>query len=722
MEIMDEAIQALHPPRPAASRRRIRRSDSSSIDTVSLSEQRSVRRSSSSGASSTRQRSNKTRFTELLLEHGEKQLNDWAVRASSSSGDGNRASSMRLKQTDGRMRLCTRSVVFEPGHSSKGIVRIPFRFMISCPSLVEGATLSAVTAGDTSLNRDAEIIFAVSSTRHFVMKSNNIICPYEQIQTPTDFRFAFLHSSPSSALALAKALYELEKSSAPSDARFDPRVIENHDVGTNTRLPKALAKMDQKTVLQRIFDPPVEIPFESIHFLHVHEQPLSPKVKCTVKQPLMEHVGILMVTDCGFYFQRFHGGAVTNDGGVKSKPHSFWSIRDMKAIARRYDGLKDIGLEIYLARREGCANKSLYRSVLLSFESVEVRESIVRILLSQKQQDPLICYTDKCFVESALQQWQSGQLDNFTYLLVLNSAAGRTFHDLSRYPVFPWVLSNYSEHDDERYSSGENIFLDLTNENNFRDLSKPIGALNEERFVEFQKRYHGMVQQQNMGQGQSEKQHHVQDSPFMFGTHYSSPAYVLFYLLRVMPEHMLCLQNGKFDVPDRLFHSIDSTFQSVLTNPADVKELIPEFYDPDCFDFLINAMGLQLGNLQSGERVNDVLLPSWAKSAKHFLRLHRAALESDFCTQRLPKWIDLIFGVTSRGSRAKEARNLFHPISYLGPSDLNAIQSEEERNRVELQANEFGIVPDQLFGKEHPPKSASWDSIDGVVLPEHPGF
>jgi factor associated with neutral sphingomyelinase activation len=171
-------------------------------------------------------------------------------------------------------------------------------------------------------------------------------------------------------------------------------------------------------------------------------------------------------------------------------------------------------------------------------------------------------------------------------------------------------------------------------------------------------------------------------------------------------------------VPDRLFHSMDSTFQSVLTNPADVKELIPEFYDPDCFDFLINAMGLQLGNLQSGERVNDVLLPKWAKSAKHFLRLNRAALESAYCTQQLPQWIDLIFGVNSRGTNAKNSRNVFHPISYLRPSDLDAMQSLEERKRVELQANEFGICPDQLFCKEHPQKNASWESVDGVFVQE----
>jgi factor associated with neutral sphingomyelinase activation len=124
-----------------------------------------------------------------------------------------------------------------------------------------------------------------------------------------------------------------------------------------------------------------------------------------------------------------------------------------------------------------------------------------------------------------------------------------------------------------------------------------------------------------------------------------------------------------------------------------VKELIPEFFDQDCFDFLINSKGLQLGTLQNGERVNDVLLPSWAKSAKSFLKQNRAALESDYCTQHLPKWIDLIFGASSRGSGAKAAKNLFHPMAYLGPDEVDAIPSPEGRAQAELQSTEFGIVP-----------------------------
>ena len=44
------------------------------------------------------------------------------------------------------------------------------------------------------------------------------------------------------------------------------------------------------------------------------------------------------------------------------------------------------------------------------------------------------------------------------------SAAGRSYQDLSQYPVVPWVLQDYSS-----------SMLDLTDPSVYRDLSKPIG-------------------------------------------------------------------------------------------------------------------------------------------------------------------------------------------------------------------------------------------------------
>eukprot|EP00584_Thalassiosira_punctigera_P002031 CAMPEP_0172528242 /NCGR_PEP_ID=MMETSP1067-20121228/2692_1 /TAXON_ID=265564 ORGANISM="Thalassiosira punctigera, Strain Tpunct2005C2" /NCGR_SAMPLE_ID=MMETSP1067 /ASSEMBLY_ACC=CAM_ASM_000444 /LENGTH=1791 /DNA_ID=CAMNT_0013312123 /DNA_START=38 /DNA_END=5413 /DNA_ORIENTATION=+ len=104
--MMKEAIQALYPPRPAASRRRVRRCGSSSSSSFGSFRDNSIpaRRfggpdgvgdaaapSAASGrgpsfGSSSKRNAAKSRFSELLLEHGEADLHrDWAVRASSSS-------------------------------------------------------------------------------------------------------------------------------------------------------------------------------------------------------------------------------------------------------------------------------------------------------------------------------------------------------------------------------------------------------------------------------------------------------------------------------------------------------------------------------------------------------------------------------------------------------------------------------------------------------------
>uniref|UniRef100_A0A914QN10 BEACH domain-containing protein n=1 Tax=Panagrolaimus davidi TaxID=227884 RepID=A0A914QN10_9BILA len=101
--------------------------------------------------------------------------------------------------------------------------------------------------------------------------------------------------------------------------------------------------------------------------------------------------------------------------------------------------------------------------------------------------------------QSMTQRWQRGEISNFNYLMYLNTLAGRSYNDLSQYPVFPWILADYeSEH------------LDLTNPKTFRDLSKPMGAQTPDRLSQFLKRFR-------------EWDDPTGDTPpYMYGTHYSS--------------------------------------------------------------------------------------------------------------------------------------------------------------------------------------------------------
>ena len=60
---------------------------------------------------------------------------------------------------------------------------------------------------------------------------------------------------------------------------------------------------------------------------------------------------------------------------------------------------------------------------------------------------------------------------------------------------------------------------------------------------------------------------------------------------------------------------------------------------------------------QDGQRVHDVLLPPWATDATDFIAKHRAALESDYVSEHLHEWVDLIFGCKQKGKAAEEAHH-----------------------------------------------------------------
>jgi hypothetical protein len=288
------------------------------------------------------------------------------------------------------------------------------------------------------------------------------------------------------------------------------------------------------------------------------------------------------------------------------------------------------------------------------------------------------------------QRWVKREISNFDYLMHLNNIAGRTYNDLNQYPVFPWVLVDFESEE-----------LDLTDPGVFRDFTKPVGSQNPvieqtvtERYEEFD--------DPTMGK-------------FHFGSHYSNAAGVLHYLIRLEPFTSLHidLQSGRFDHADRQFFSITSSWSTIYNTGTDVKELIPEFfYLPD---FLKNINDYDLGKLQSGERLGDVLLPKWAATPEDFIATHREALECDYVSSQLHHWIDLIFGYKQIGPEAEKATNVFNYYSYEDNVNLEKIEDEGERRQIESIINNFGQTPTQLFMEPHPQRMTSQEARRSVA-------
>jgi hypothetical protein len=65
------------------------------------------------------------------------------------------------------------------------------------------------------------------------------------------------------------------------------------------------------------------------------------------------------------------------------------------------------------------------------------------------------------FSDAISQQWIDSKISTFAYLMTLNEFSGRSYNDISCYPIFPWIISNFGmQHETVR----------------FRNLTQPVAS------------------------------------------------------------------------------------------------------------------------------------------------------------------------------------------------------------------------------------------------------
>lgn len=254
--------------------------------------------------------------------------------------------------------------------------------------------------------------------------------------------------------------------------------------------------------------------------------------KCSLITAILKIDGDLLVTDRSLYFF----DSTTSDSCENDFKYPLSWIEDI--YLRRYN-LRPTGLEFFLINK---------RNFLLIFDAKHRRE-IYQKLMSMKlpamksiSSNSLFTLTagDVLKESKATERWMACEMSNFDYLMMLNTVAGRTYNDLNQYPIFPWVLKDFTSN-----------VLDLKDPTVFRDFSKPIGIqnpkhINEVKFKSvdlskiissylFRLRYESFEDSSGLVQ------------KFHYGTHYSNAASVMHYLIRMEPFTTLHihLQSGK---------------------------------------------------------------------------------------------------------------------------------------------------------------------------------
>ena len=323
------------------------------------------------------------------------------------------------------------------------------------------------------------------------------------------------------------------------------------------------------------------------------------------------------------------------------------------------------------------------------------------------------------------EKWCNYQITSLEYLMRLNLIGNRSFIDLTQYPIFPWIITNYSnEQIDnlEKEIRKLNIpmgMIDINEESKERkEIYEEVYETTKTTFLETHPNidYYKYLEEGNKYLEKYEKNNinnnednfgleinplEINQRPYFYGSHYSNPTYVCHYLMRIFPfsQILIEIQGDKFDNPDRLFCSLNQTFINATTQKVDIRELTPEFfYLPELYNN-INQLNFIFGNEDEYKDFKfNVELPSWANDKNYKVTMiMRKLLENNKI--KINKWIDLIFGINQKGKKSEDNKNIFQANTYINVVNIEKIDDIDSRNAL-LGMVEMGMTPLKLLNEE----------------------
>ena len=284
------------------------------------------------------------------------------------------------------------------------------------------------------------------------------------------------------------------------------------------------------------------------------------------------------------------------------------------------------------------------------------------------------------------EKWQKWEISTLKLLMILNIYANRSYNDINQYPVFPWIITDYSS-------------KILPSVIPVRQMGVPMGMMDITEEAKERKEAYLTTW------GLNEKEEGKELDYDRYRSHYSTSLYVTYYLVRVFPFSYIRieLQGNSFDDPNRLFNSIENSFYCALTQQSDIREILPEmFFFPEMF---YNLNKLNLGDISNRETdeeipVNNTEIPDWANNDGYlFVNKHRMLLESPEINEKINEWFNIIFGNKQNGKDAKKIGNLFINQTY--ESFYEVYNKSEPKDKIYFcRMVEFGVTPHQIFKYE----------------------
>ena len=363
-----------------------------------------------------------------------------------------------------------------------------------------------------------------------------------------------------------------------------------------------------------------------------------------------------------------------------------FEFSDIKEVVNRTFFYSWISLEIFL--KDG-------KSFLFNLFNEETNDDLLEFL-KQKKITVIRKVSDFFKREDYIKKWKDEKISTFDYLLLLNKFSSRTFNDPNQYPLLPWLF----------LEKGKNFI---------RNFDLPISVQDEDKQI----------------QHLSKKENYIiEEGIVTHGNHYSTSAYILFYLMRTNPftNNMIKFQSNCFDIPDRQYNDIKQTIflcQKMNNN----REMIPELFSiPEIY---INLNDNDFGKQKEGVRVHNISFEPYAENPIQFSYMIKDLINNNIeINNSINKWFDFIFGVNQLGSyctsqvkissQEKEKLKSLRRFNSYCYGKLNNVKklyiSAQKHNKsykdlyndIRMHVNiaiNFGQCPYQLLTELHPYKN-----------------
>ena len=358
-------------------------------------------------------------------------------------------------------------------------------------------------------------------------------------------------------------------------------------------------------------------------------------------------------------------------------------FKDIKEVINRTFFYSWISLEIFL--KNG-------KSYLFNFFNEDTNNDVLDFLKGQKV--PVIRKVSEYFKkEDFSKKWKEGKISTFDYLLILNKMSSRTFNDTNQYLIMPWLFLKDG--------------IDC-----IRNFDLPISVQDKDK----QELY--LSNNSNYAFNETSPTH---------GNHYSTSAYIFFYLMRINPftNNMIKFQSNNFDIPERQYTDIKQTIflcQRMNNN----REIIPELYTiPEIY---MNLNYNDFGKQKEGLRIHNITFEPYSKNPIEFCYLLKNLVNNNpTINNNINQWFDFIFGINQIGN------NISNKSSIQNKKDLQLLRKFNSycygqyynKNKIFLEAKKnnkndkdllqdiystlsisysFGQCPFQILSDIHPSK------------------